>query len=96
MNASHEEGRRDDSVLPPRLGASPLSMERPTAILSRPFMELSWTDRLLTPAILLSMIAGVIIGEFVHGVQNAFDLAQFRGVSARSYTNTSNASERRH
>ncbi|KZV76086.1 arsenical-resistance protein ACR3 [Peniophora sp. CONT] len=53
-----------------------------TAIASRPFMELSWTDRLLTPAILLSMIVGVIIGEFVPGVQQAFDLAQFRGVSS--------------
>lgn len=49
----------------------------------RPFMELSWADRLLTPAILLAMIVGVIIGEFVPGIQQAFDLAQFRGVSAR-------------
>ncbi|VDC07309.1 unnamed protein product [Peniophora sp. CBMAI 1063] len=55
---------------------------RRITILNRAFMELSWTDRLLTPAILLSMIVGVIIGEFVPGVQQAFDLVQFRGVSA--------------
>ena len=51
----------------------------------RPFMELSWTDRLLTPAILVSMIVGVVIGEFAPGVQQAFDVVQFRGVSTRSY-----------
>ena len=64
---------------------APTSMNQNTAAPNRPFMELSWTDRLLTPAILLSMITGVIIGEFVPGVQHAFDLAQFRGVSARTY-----------
>lgn len=45
--------------------------------------ELSWLDRLLTPLVLLSMIVGVIIGEFVSGVQEAFNTATFADVSLR-------------
>ncbi|KAI0358402.1 arsenical-resistance protein ACR3 [Trametes cingulata] len=44
--------------------------------------KLSILDRLLTPAILLCMIAGVLMGNFVPGVQAAFDTAQIQGVSA--------------
>jgi arsenite transporter len=48
--------------------------------------ELSWTDRLLTPFILLSMIIGVIIGEFAgDAVRDAFDTVTFRGVSLRKH-----------
>lgn len=48
------------------------------------FRKLSILDRLLTPAIILCMILGVIIGEFVPRIQEAFDTAQFRGVSFRT------------
>ncbi|KAI0775685.1 sodium bile acid symporter family-domain-containing protein, partial [Trametes elegans] len=44
--------------------------------------RLSVLDRLLTPAILLCMIAGVLIGNYVPGVQAAFDTARFQSVSA--------------
>lgn len=46
--------------------------------------KLSLADKLLTPAILLAMIIGVIIGEFAPGVQSAFDTARFGSVSART------------
>jgi ACR3 family arsenite transporter len=49
------------------------------------FSELSLMDKLLTPIILLSMIVGVIIGEFVPGVQKAFDVVRFDKVSVREY-----------
>ncbi|KAK7688387.1 hypothetical protein QCA50_008760 [Cerrena zonata] len=45
------------------------------------FKQLSLLDRLLTPLILLCMIVGVIIGEFVPNVQAAFDTVQLRSVS---------------
>ncbi|KAJ6493012.1 sodium bile acid symporter family-domain-containing protein [Mycena sanguinolenta] len=45
------------------------------------FKRLSILDRLLTPAILVAMIVGVVIGEYVPTVQQAFDLARFDGVS---------------
>jgi ACR3 family arsenite transporter len=45
------------------------------------FQKLSILDRLLTPAILLTMIIGVIIGEFVPRIQQAFDVARFDSVS---------------
>ncbi|KAI0328619.1 arsenical-resistance protein ACR3 [Cubamyces sp. BRFM 1775] len=44
--------------------------------------KLSILDRLLTPAILLCMVAGVLIGNYVPGVQAAFDTARFQSVSA--------------
>ncbi|EIN07861.1 arsenical-resistance protein ACR3 [Punctularia strigosozonata HHB-11173 SS5] len=51
-------------------------------VLADVLRELSWTDRLLTPAILLSMIVGVIIGELAgNDVRDAFDTTTFRGVS---------------
>ncbi|KAJ8454263.1 hypothetical protein ONZ51_g13128 [Trametes cubensis] len=53
-------------------------LDAPTALMKK----LSLLDRLLTPAILLCMIAGVLIGNFVPGVQAAFDTARFQSVSA--------------
>jgi len=47
------------------------------------FKKLSILDRILTPVILIAMIVGVIIGEFVPNVQRAFDTARFDSVSAR-------------
>lgn len=47
------------------------------------FKKLGILDRLLTPAILLAMIIGVVIGEFVPRVQQAFNTARFEGVSVR-------------
>ncbi|RPD59888.1 arsenical-resistance protein ACR3, partial [Lentinus tigrinus ALCF2SS1-6] len=44
--------------------------------------KLGILDRLLTPAILICMIIGVLIGNFVPGVQAAFDTARFQSVSA--------------
>lgn len=48
--------------------------------------QLSILDRLLTPLILLCMIVGVIIGEFVPNVQHAFDTVRFKSVSVREYS----------
>lgn len=45
-------------------------------------------DKLLTPAILLAMIIGVIIGEFVPSVQSAFNTVRFKSVSLREYSST--------
>ncbi|KAF8553004.1 arsenical-resistance protein ACR3 [Imleria badia] len=45
------------------------------------FQRLGILDRLLTPLILISMVVGVLIGEFVPGVQSAFDTVQFDSVS---------------
>ncbi|KZT08368.1 arsenical-resistance protein ACR3 [Laetiporus sulphureus 93-53] len=44
--------------------------------------KLSLMDKILTPAILVAMIVGVVIGEFVPNVQPAFDTARFASVSA--------------
>ncbi|CCM00266.1 uncharacterized protein FIBRA_02296 [Fibroporia radiculosa] len=52
--------------------------DAPKALLKK----LSLTDKLLTPAILVAMIVGVVIGEFVPNVQPAFDTARFASVSA--------------
>ncbi|KAH9476521.1 Arsenite resistance protein ArsB [Psilocybe cubensis] len=46
-----------------------------------PFKEMSILDRLLTPFVLLSMILGVIIGEFAQGVREALDTAKLHNVS---------------
>ncbi|KAH8084865.1 sodium bile acid symporter family-domain-containing protein [Cristinia sonorae] len=48
-----------------------------TALIKR----LSLLDRLLTPTILVCMIVGVVIGEFVPNVQKAFDTVSFNHVS---------------
>ncbi|KII92144.1 hypothetical protein PLICRDRAFT_172280 [Plicaturopsis crispa FD-325 SS-3] len=45
------------------------------------FKELGIMDKLLTPAILVTMIVGVVIGEFVPSVQPAFDTVRFDSVS---------------
>lgn len=47
--------------------------------------KLGILDRLLTPAILVCMVVGVLIGNYVPGVQAAFDTARFQSVSARKY-----------
>ena len=47
------------------------------------FQKLSILDRLLTPAILVCMVVGVVIGEFVPGMQQAFDTVKFYSVSVR-------------
>jgi ACR3 family arsenite efflux pump ArsB len=47
------------------------------------FKRLGLLDRLLSPAILLTMIIGVIIGEFAPGIRKAFDTARFDTVSIR-------------
>jgi arsenite transporter len=52
------------------------------------FKRLSMLDRLLTPLIILAMIIGVVIGEFVPHVQQAFDTVRFDSVSVRTYTFT--------
>jgi len=54
-----------------------------TSYFAGPFKELSLLDRLLTPLVLLSMIIGVIIGEFVPRVREALDTAKFESVSIR-------------
>ncbi|KAJ3513440.1 hypothetical protein NLJ89_g2944 [Agrocybe chaxingu] len=46
-----------------------------------PFKELSILDKLLTPFVFISMIVGIIIGEFAPGVRDALDTAKFVGVS---------------
>ncbi|RDB19029.1 Arsenite resistance protein ArsB [Hypsizygus marmoreus] len=45
------------------------------------FKKLSILDKLLSPLIILVMIVGVIIGEFVPNVQSAFDTVKFDSVS---------------
>ncbi|KAF7977754.1 hypothetical protein HWV62_2846 [Athelia sp. TMB] len=47
------------------------------------FKKLSILDRLLTPAILVCMIIGVIIGVYTPNVQEAFDTVRFQSVSVR-------------
>ncbi|KAJ3490401.1 hypothetical protein NLI96_g1499 [Meripilus lineatus] len=45
------------------------------------FRRLSVIDKLLTPAIFVAMVVGIVIGEFVPSVQEAFDTVQFKSVS---------------
>ena len=47
------------------------------------FTKLGILDRLLTPAILICMILGVVIGEFAPHVQQSFNTARFDSVSVR-------------
>ncbi|KIM91942.1 hypothetical protein PILCRDRAFT_57518 [Piloderma croceum F 1598] len=56
-------------------------ISRAKAFFTALFQKLNILDRLLTPAILVFMILGVIIGEFAPHVQEAFDTARFDGVS---------------
>jgi ACR3 family arsenite transporter len=58
-------------------------MSRAKAFVTALFQKLNILDRLLTPAILVFMILGVIIGEFAPHVQEAFDTARFDSVSVR-------------
>jgi ACR3 family arsenite transporter len=60
------------------------------------FHKLSILDRFLTPAILLTMIIGVIIGEFVPSIQQAFDVARFDSVSVRKSTTTAHTGHLTH
>ena len=64
-------------------GSSPNTTTREKTNTTSFVKELSILDRLLTPLVLLAMIVGVIIGEFVPGVQHAFDTATFGDVSLR-------------
>lgn len=43
-------------------------------------------DKLLSPLIILAMVGGTLLSQFVPGVQEAFDTATIRGVSARTRT----------
>ncbi|KAK7049239.1 arsenicals resistance [Paramarasmius palmivorus] len=43
--------------------------------------QLGVLDRLLTPIILVCMVIGVILGNYVNGVQEAFNTVQFHNVS---------------
>ena len=52
-------------------------------IASEPFDELSILDKLLSPFILLSMILGVILGEFAPSVRVKLDTVKLHGVSLR-------------
>lgn len=49
------------------------------------FRRLSVIDKLLTPAIFVAMVVGIVIGEFVPSVQEAFDTVQFKSVSLREH-----------
>lgn len=71
------------SNVPPDLPIETKSTTSNEAVTPSLLKELSWLDRLLTPLVLLSMIVGVIIGEFVSGVQEAFNTATFADVSLR-------------
>ncbi|KAJ6550280.1 sodium bile acid symporter family-domain-containing protein [Mycena capillaripes] len=53
----------------------------PSPISTDVFKRLSIFDRLLTPAVLIAMIVGVLIGVYVPTVQTAFNTARFDGVS---------------
>lgn len=47
------------------------------------FKKLGLLDKLLSPLIIVVMIVGVVIGEFVPNVQEAFDTVRFDTVSVR-------------
>ncbi|KAH9913903.1 arsenical-resistance protein [Epithele typhae] len=66
------------------LRASPVDsqVDADTAAPSALMKKLGILDRLLSPAILICMVVGVLIGNFVPGVQEAFDTARFQSVSA--------------
>ena len=51
---------------------------------SSPFKELSILDRLLTPLVFITMVVGVVLGEFAPSVRNALNTAKFDGVSIRA------------
>jgi hypothetical protein len=73
------------SVRPPSMYHFSLNRYISTYINSckEPFQELSLQDKLLTPFVLLSMILGVIIGEFAPSVREKLDTAKFQSVSLR-------------
>src|ERR1700744_4389081 len=79
-----ESGTHDESI-DKKEPSTPLEHvnERPLASARIVFHQLSVTDRLLTPIILLAMIVGVLIGVFAKGVQEAFDVVRFDSVSLR-------------
>ncbi|KIJ64714.1 hypothetical protein HYDPIDRAFT_111299 [Hydnomerulius pinastri MD-312] len=78
---------RKGDILPPNSPSfTPLheAVGQPEMLADAPkalFQKLSILDRLLTPLILVCMVIGVVIGEFVPGVQSAFDTVQFDSVS---------------
>ncbi|KAG6835560.1 hypothetical protein H0H93_016995 [Arthromyces matolae] len=68
----------DEKALPVS-STGPVEAETPKEI----FKKLSLLDKLLSPLIIIAMIVGVVIGEFVPGVQAAFDTVRFNSVSVR-------------
>lgn len=83
---SNSAGEPTESSSNAPKGAFPRFRGGPEAIadkLSVLFQRLGILDRLLTPLILIFMVVGVLIGEFVPGVQPAFDTVQFDSVSVR-------------
>ncbi|THH21334.1 hypothetical protein EW146_g182 [Bondarzewia mesenterica] len=79
QNSPYHESLASDS--PSRLPESQVGVEQ--AGRSRSLAsQLSIADRLLTPAILLAMILGVIIGVFSPNVQKTFDTVRLHNVSA--------------
>ncbi|KAF8895598.1 sodium bile acid symporter family-domain-containing protein [Infundibulicybe gibba] len=72
----------NSSPLPPTTVSVPADNEPTVSVVPRAiFQKLGLLDRLLTPLIILCMIVGVVIGEFVPTVQAAFDTARFDSVS---------------
>ncbi|KAH9990653.1 sodium bile acid symporter family-domain-containing protein [Russula compacta] len=63
------------------LPGTPQDVKVPMSSFQELFKKLSIVDRLLTPAILVAMIIGVVIGEFAPNVQHAFDTIRFDSVS---------------
>ncbi|KAF9225010.1 arsenical-resistance protein ACR3 [Gyrodon lividus] len=83
---SPSESQKESVSTPSNLSPHPFDEAgRHPEILANPpqalFQRLSILDRLLTPLILICMVIGVVIGEFVPGVQPAFDTVQFDSVS---------------
>ena len=52
---------------------------------SSPFKELSILDQLLTPLVFITMVVGVVLGEFAPSIRNALNTAKFDGVSIRAH-----------
>ncbi|KAI0958845.1 hypothetical protein AcV7_004546 [Taiwanofungus camphoratus] len=77
MISTQPEGSRIVETPTLEVANTSLAQDAPRLLIKK----LSLTDKLLTPAILLAMIVGVIIGEFVPNVQPAFDTARFASVS---------------
>ncbi|EAU91316.2 arsenite transporter [Coprinopsis cinerea okayama7 len=58
------------------------------------FSELSIFDKLLTPLIIVTMVVGVVLGEYVPSIKDGLDAAKFHNVSLRMYPPSSMISPR--